>query len=628
MHDPATALYLGVPGYFYVWALTLVSFGLFVNRIISYGQVLAQARPDPRWDHLYERFRLFATNVLAQKRMMNERWIGIAHLVIFWSFVVYATSFFWALIRGLVPALAIPYPDEVVWMRMLLLALGVLGLAAVAFAGVRRAFFPPERLERSMDAAVILGLIGLVLLSSLVGIPARHRVPALATAMWWTHLITVLAFLAYLPYSKHLHLLASPFGVFFGSLRPALMPAPSEGVSHWKEFTWRELFSGLACAECGRCDRACPSVGSGAAMSPKELMEALKLTIRGARKGSNGKAFVGDVIKPEQIWACTTCAACMDRCPVFNEHLPVIIEMRRHLVAKGEVAVKLQGALTSLGRYGNSFATSPKARAKWIAKLDFKIKDARKEPVEFLWFTGDHAAYHQEAVRGTLATARLFQRAGLDFGILYDAERNAGADVRRVGEEGLFEALADQNREALARAQYQHIVTTDPHTYHALKNEYGQINGGHRVMHYTEVLHDLLASDRLHVKEQTGAVTYHDPCFLGRYNGIYDVPRKVLGAVGVDVVEMPRHHATSLCCGAGGGRIWMEDTAAVKERPAESRVREAAALHGVDTLAVSCPKDLVMFRDALKTTGLEGRLAVKDISEVVEVAIDSEAGLN
>jgi len=430
---------------------------------------------------------------------------------------------------------------------------------------------------------------------------------ALNLWMWWLHMVVVLGFLAYLPYSKHLHLLASPFGVFFGALHPGLAPAASEGAWALEQFTWRQLFSGLACAECGRCDRACPAYLSGTPLSPKDLMHDLKMMVRGGGELAATR---------EQVWACASCAACMARCPVFNEHVPVLIEMRRHLVAQGDVDQRLQTALMNLTRYGNSFGQSPRQRTKWTQGLGFKIKDARKEPVEYLWLTGDYAAYDPRAQAAAIAAARVFERAGLDFGILYEAEQNSGNDARRAGEEGLFETLRDKNLAALGKARFERIVTGDPHAYHALKNEYGRSNG---VVHFAELLDELIAAGRLPLTGKLDiAATYHDPCYLGRYNGVYDAPRRVLAALGVRLQEMPRRRDCAYCCGAGGGRIWMEDAPTGKERPAESRVREAAASGGPAVLAVCCPKDLVMFEDALKTTGLEGKLAVKDVIQLVE----------
>jgi Fe-S oxidoreductase len=286
-------------------------------------------------------------------------------------------------------------------------------------------------------------------------------------------------------------------------------------------------------------------------------------------------------------------------------------------VNQGAVDRGIQDMLDKLNRYGNSFGKSDRMRARWVQNGGLKIKDARKEEVEYLWFVGDFASFDPRLESITQKTARLFEAAGLSFGLLYEAERNAGNDVRRVGEEGLFEVLREKNKQALAKAKFRTIVTTDPHTYNTLKNEYGLENGV-RVVHYTELLCELLAQGRLKIRQPAhGKVTYHDPCYLGRYNGVYEPPREVLRRLGLEVAEMPRSRARSYCCGAGGGRIWMEDTEKVQERPAESRVREAAALAGVETLVVACPKDIAMFRDALKTTGLEGKLAVKDLAELV-----------
>ena len=411
-----------------------------------------------------------------------------------------------------------------------------------------------------------------------------------------------------------------------------------DGASRWDEFTWKQLLNGLACAECGRCDRACPALSSGSTLSPRMIVHHLKEHVLDAGLGAraNGashtlgdRALVGDLISEEELWACTSCHSCMERCPVMNEHFPLILEMRRYLVTQGSVGRSLQDALTNLTRYGNSFGKSDRMRAKWTQDLDFKIKDARKEPVDYLWFVGDYASFDPRVQEITKTTARIFHETGLDFGILYEGERNAGNDVRRIGEEGLFESLKDKNLQVLSKARFQKIVTTDPHTYNTLKNEYfgngasGRHNGNPsdgapEVHHYTEVFAELIQKGQLRMKRELHyGVTYQDPCYLGRYNGIYDAPRRVLRSLGNHLVEMPRNGSHSFCCGAGGGRIWMEDAPGIKERPAENRIREAAALPGVQTLVVTCPKDIAMFRDAAKTTGTEAEIEVKDLSELV-----------
>jgi len=605
-----------MPDALYLWVLTLAAFGLFGRRAFRYVKVLAGAREEKRWDHPGQRFKLVLVHVLGQRRLIEEPLIGLAHLVIFWAFVLFATSFFWNLVRGLFPFLPIPFADEVPWMRIALEVFGVLGLVALAVAAARRYTFPPDRLEKSGDAAIILGLIAIVLLSSLAGQWFGWR------AMWWVHMVTVLGFLAYLPYSKHLHLLAAPFGVFFGSLRRGSVPASSPGASRREEFTWRQLLSGLACAECGRCDRACPSVQGGLALSPKMLMHHMKELVRGMGDGRDGANFVGEVVKREEIWACTTCLACMERCPVMNEHVPVLIEMRRRLVGEGDMDKSLKEALKNLNRYGNSFGAPPRARAKWTQQLDFPVKDARKEPVQYLWFVGDYASYDPRVNAATCAAARVFHKAGLDFGILADSEQNSGNDVRLAGEEGLYESLQEKNLKAFGRARFEEIITTDPHTFQVLKHEYPAANGARSVRHHTQLLSDLILQEQLPLRKRLEMkVTYHDPCYLGRYNAIFDAPRRVLAALGLELIEMPRNRTYSFCCGAGGGRIWMEDPPVFQERPAEKRVKEAATLDNVHTLVVVCPKDLVMFQDAIKTAGLQDRLEVRELSELVEQAM-------
>jgi Fe-S oxidoreductase len=298
------------------------------------------------------------------------------------------------------------------------------------------------------------------------------------------------------------------------------------------------------------------------------------------------------------------------------------VDLRRRLIERGDVDARREEALRNLTRYGNSFGQSERKRAVWTQGLDFKPKDARKEPVEWLWFLGEYASYHPALQENTRTLARTLEAAGVDYGILYEAECNSGNDTRRAGEEGLFELLREKNTAALQKARFNNIVTTDPHAYNTLKNEYPDLNHArHPIRHYTELLADLFERGRLKpANKLSPKVTYHDPCYLGRYNGVYDPPRAVLKALGVTLREMPRSHRDSFCCGGRGGRVWMEEIGEARSRPSESRVKEAAE-QGVEVLAVACPKDYVMFADALKTTGLEGRLVVKDLAVLVAQAV-------
>jgi Fe-S oxidoreductase len=262
-------------------------------------------------------------------------------------------------------------------------------------------------------------------------------------------------------------------------------------------------------------------------------------------------------------------------------------------------------------------------RARWSRKLEPKIKDARKEPVDYLWFVGDYASYSPTLTETTMKTVEVFRKAGIDFGILYDGERNSGNDVRRIGEEGLFEMLVEKNMEAFKKSDFKAIVTTDPHSYNALKNEYPfNGNGSTPVLHYTELLDQLINEGKLVFNKKLNyKVTYQDPCYLGRYNGVYDAPRRVIEATGCKLIEMPRHGPRALCCSAGGGRIWMEE-GEITERASESRVYEAVHLEDVSVFVVACPKDITMFKDSVKTAGQEERIEVMDLIDLVYEAME------
>jgi Fe-S oxidoreductase len=412
-----------------------------------------------------------------------------------------------------------------------------------------------------------------------------------------------------------------------GQLKPVALNTQSEPiyVKSLQDLTWKQLLDGDACTECGRCQDACPAHAAGTALSPKQYILSIRQALHRdgplLAAGNNGKLkqLVGDEITQDVLWSCTTCGACVRECPVLIEHVDSIVDMRRHLVIEGQMDGMLQDALANLGRYGNSFGQSERMRARWTQTIQPKLKDARRELVEYLWFLGDYASYNATLTDITQKTAYVFQQAGLDYGILYDGERNAGNDVRRVGEEGLFEMLVEKNKAVMEKSTYKAIVTTDPHSYNTLKNEYHL--DGVPVLHYTELLDQLISSSKLRLRNKSGPkVTYHDPCYLGRYNGVYDAPRRILTAMGYNLIEMPRNRERAFCCGAGGGRIWMEE-GTVRERPSEARIKEAIALTDVQVFVVACPKDLTMFRDAVKTTGQENRIVVKDIIELVHEAL-------
>jgi Fe-S oxidoreductase len=335
-------------------------------------------------------------------------------------------------------------------------------------------------------------------------------------------------------------------------------------------------------------------------------------------------SILGDPIRPETLWSCMQCMACVEICPVGIEHVPIINQMRRRLVERGEMDSTLQQTLESIYETGNSFGETRRKRARWTKGLDFDVKDIRKEPAEILWFVGDYASFDPRNQLITQTLARLLGHAGVDFGILYDAERNAGCDVRRVGEEGLFNHLREENMAAISSCTFDRILTWDPHSFHTLRNEYPTHGVDWTVVHHSQFLLELLDDGRLAPKKRLGyRITYHDPCTLGRYNGVYDEPRRVLAAIGAELVEMPRSRDNSFCCGAGGGRIWMTELKREDApRPSEQRIDEAVALGDIDYFVVCCPKDVTMYEDAIKTSGHQSEIELRELTELVWESLD------
>jgi Fe-S oxidoreductase/nitrate reductase gamma subunit len=453
---------------------------------------------------------------------------------------------------------------------------------------------------------------------------------------WWIHAGAALAFVAYLPYSKGMHVLDDAANLAFAktgtaSELPKVEDPAAPGYRTIEDFTWKNLLDLDSCTKCGRCHEVCPATATGSPLSPRDLILDLrehadaKAGLRlwygpGARpRHADDTEVAGDVIAARTLWSCTTCMACMEVCPVEIEHIPTIVQLRRRLVDVGDVEPGLQSAFQSLARGGNSFGKSAKQRARWTKGLDFKIPDARKEPVDYLWFVGDHGSFDPRATVVSQTVARLFHGADIDFGILYDGERNSGNDVRRAGEEGLFEMLRHSNVETFESASYRRMFTTDPHSLNTLRGEYPTDED---VLHYTVLLDELVAAGTILLGPLQGTATYHDPCYLGRYQDEYEAPRRLIRATGLDLVEMGRCRENSFCCGAGGGRIWMDDSN-LEERPAENRIKEAVALgDNVRFFVVACPKDMVMYTDAVKTTGYEEQIEVVDIAQLIERAME------
>jgi Fe-S oxidoreductase len=454
--------------------------------------------------------------------------------------------------------------------------------------------------------------------------------------VWWSHGALALALIALIPYTKAKHIFTAIVSLVVRDALPAQrLPKVPEGQEQigyrfLTDMSWKQLLHLDACTKCGRCHEACPARTTGGPLSPRDVILSLRELANSALEYSvipdqsklalHGSG-VGQV-SSETLWACRTCMACVEICPVAVEHVPIIVQMRRALVEEGDMDPLLQKTLQTIHKSGNSFGESRRKRGGWTKGLPFPVKDARKEPVDVLWFVGDYASFDPRNQKVSQAFARILHEAGIDFGILYDGESNAGNDIRRVGEEGLYEHLAESNISAMQEADFNRVVTTDPHSFNTIKNEYPDFGGQFEIEHYTSFVKKLIDEGRLTVKQQLGLrVTFHDPCHLGRFNKGYDAPRKLLEAIGCELVEMKRCKDNSFCCGAGGGRIWVPDPVG-SEKPAQNRMREAATIEGLEVYVVSCPKDLTMFEDALKTTGYEGKFVVRELLEMLEEALE------
>jgi Fe-S oxidoreductase len=466
---------------------------------------------------------------------------------------------------------------------------------------------------------------------------------------YWAHYLAFFIFLNFLPLAKHFHILTALPNIYFrklkkGSLKPVrwgvenLEDLESLGVGRLEDFTWKHLLDLFTCTECGRCSDHCPAKAVGRPLSPK--MITLKLRDYVYRKvpvfslfpwrsdsgGSEGRkekegseaALIGEVITFAEIWSCTTCGACEEECPVFIEYLDKLIDMRRHLIETAQNPKTFNPILTQVEKTGNPFGKPPKKRADWIKEIaEVPVRILKEgDEAEVLYFVDSYASYDPRVQAVALAVVRGLSLAEVDFGILGAREKDSGHQVRRLGEEGLFQLLLEENLEVLQSCRFNQIVTTDPHTFNTLKNDYP---GDLPVVHYTQFFRDLLASGRLKPKKIIDGppiYAYHDPCYLGRHNGIYEAPREILDRLpGLKWVEMARCRDRSFCCGGGDVNLWHEIEGETM-RPAARRL-EMAREAGVGGIVTACPFCLLNLEDAVKTAGLEKEMKVVDLMELL-----------
>ncbi|MFJ7889520.1 heterodisulfide reductase-related iron-sulfur binding cluster [Lysinibacillus xylanilyticus] len=498
--------------------------------------------------------------------------------------------------------------------------------------------------------------------------------------MWWAHLLILLTFLVYVPQSKHFHLIVSPINVYMnrldrtGTLTPIDFEAlenaedeediPAIGVGRIQDFTQKQMLDLYSCVECGRCTNMCPASGTGKMLSPMDLIVKLRdhLTFTGAvvtkqkpwvpyqffantkgnqlamAAGAEGAviediynpSLIGDVITESEIWACTTCRNCEDQCPVMNEHVDKIIDLRRYLtMTEGKVNPDAQRAMTNIERQGNPWGLNRKEKENW-RDLDPTIhiptvKELKKsgEEMEYLFWVGSMGAFDNRSQKIALAFCRLLNEAGVKFAILGNKEKNSGDTPRRLGNEFLFQELATANIDEFEKNDVKKIVTIDPHAYNIFKNEYQDFGWKGEVYHHTELLNQLIDENRLALNyEVHETIVFHDSCYLGRYNDVYDAPREILrGIPGVKLVEMERNRETAMCCGAGGGLMWMEEH--VGNRINVARTEQALATDA-SVISSGCPYCLTMLEDGTKAKEVEDSIGTFDVAELLERSVFGE----
>ncbi|ESP88653.1 (Fe-S)-binding protein [Candidatus Halobonum tyrrellensis] len=459
---------------------------------------------------------------------------------------------------------------------------------------------------------------------------------------WWSHALLALGFVAFLPAGKPFHMISSFANVVTrdekAGVRLPGVPAdaaPDEiGYTSLDDVSWRHLLDQDACTKCGRCSSVCPAKASGRPLDPRDVILDLKNYRQDRDAGRTEEVDIvadgGDsVVAAETMESCMSCMACMDACPVDIEHVTEFTHMNRRLTETGQMDEGVQEAMMNAFQNGNTFGEPARTRPEWTDDLEFEVPDAREEAVEYLWYVGEYPSYDERNRRVARSLATLFERAGVSYGILYEEERHDGNDVRRVGEEGLFEMLVEENAEAFADCEFEAVVTTDPHSMNTFRNEYPEISEFDApVHHYTEVVEDLVRRGRLGLDgtELDYTATYHDPCHLGRMNEVYEAPRELVRATGVRLAEMPRNRADSFCCGGGGGGLWMEFDDDPK--PSEERLREALedtdAGGDVEKFVVACPMCATMYEDGRKTGDYEAEIEIVDVAELLCEALDAK----
>lgn len=654
--------------------LFLISVGYFSYEVYWRYQYTRLGKPEGRNNNRCKRFIIFCENVLLQKKIRKYPLLGLFHGFIMWGFVVSLFSTIDMAGLGLIQT-GVPFVSsnsQYLFLRdtfMVLVMIGVIGFT------IRRMFFKPDWLHNSFMAYAILLLIFVIVFSELfyfstqailegtnfhgnswlvlgfsklININQNYTIRLLGELSWWVHFLTIFLFFYLIPRTKHLHLAFAPLNIYWSSLQPkgSIQPVnlgeemeQAFGVKTLEDFSWKQLFDSFSCVQCGRCHGFCPSERSGERLKPKKISGRLRTqmefdgpkllktfsgrisTIKDNIKDQDPSRnkMVGGMFHHDFIWSCTTCGGCNEVCPVSIDNLSKLIDMRRNIVAeKKDIPLEMKQVFRGIVKCGNPLGKErgQNNELTWIKDLGIPTF-TQNAKAEYLFYLGCQATFDKTSQKAIIAFARILQRAGVDFAVLGEKEWCCGETARRMGNEPLFQTVVNKNNDHWAELGIKKIITTCPHCFNTLKNEYPQFGGNYEVIPHSVFLAELQHKGKLKFTQKYNLkITYHDPCYLGRYNNIYNQPRQILSTIpGVNLVEMSRIKEESFCCGAGGGRFWTrqnEDNAI-----STNRVNQALDT-GAEMIITSCPYCNKIFKEKLEGQEKKKNIISLDIAEFLE----------